>query len=237
MSKKKMTDISYIVASTPRSGTGYAAEVFSAMGMQCGHEKAINPYVKEYSRASEGIWGDASWLAAPFLSNCPKTTVVLHQLRDPVKSLDSMMTRRQIRGKWKPGQESPRGEYTNFLKKYVNDWESDESAQERLVRFWVEWHTLIEESASSRGLRYFRYRIEDINENLLLSIADQVGATVSSEQVEKALSISTRVNHHAGKAKRINPWAAQHLKSNKNAMAERLLSLSAGYGYDQNPSD
>ncbi len=234
----KTTDIAYIVASTPRSGTGYAAKVFSAMGMRCGHEKAFSPGPKKYSRPGKPcIWGDASWLATPFLSRCPKTTVVLHQLRDPVKSLDSMLARRQIRGKMKPGQKAPRGAYTNFLKKHVDNWESDESTQERLVRFWVEWHTLIEESASSSGLRYFRYKVEDINKDLLLSIADQVGATVSSEQVGEALRVSTRVNHHAGKAKRINPWAAKHLNSNKNAMTERLLSLSAGYGYDQNPSD
>lgn len=226
----KVTDMSYIVASTPRSGTGYAAEVFSALGMACGHEKAISPGPKQYSRTG-GIWGDASWLAAPLLPDFPKTTLVLHQLRDPVKSLDSMMTRRQIRGKLKPGSKAPRGEYTNFLKKYVDNWESDESPQERLVRFWVEWHTRIE-SASGLGLRYFRYRVEDINEDLLLSIAGQVGAAVSPEQVEEALSIHSAVNHHYGGAKAINPWAAKYVNSNKNEMTERFLSLSAGYGYD-----
>lgn len=231
-------DISYIVTSTPRSGTGYAAEVFSALGMDCGHEKAFSPGPKKYSRPGKPCtWGDASWLAAPFLSKLPKTTLVLHQLRDPVVSLDSMMTRRQLRGRKKPEEDVPRGEYTSFLKKHINDWESYEFPQERLIRFWVTWHTLIEESASNSGLRYFRYRVEDINKDLLLSIADQVGATVSPEQVEEALSVSTRVNHHAGRAKRINPWAEKHLNSNKNAVTERLLSLSAGYGYDQNTSD
>ena len=204
-------DMSYIVASTPRSGTGYAAQLFSAMGMNCGHEKAVSPGSRRYS-GTPGIWGEASWLAAPLLSDFPKTTVVLHQLRDPIKSVDSMFSRRQLRGKQKPApSEAPRGEYTNFLKRYVANWESEESPVERLVRFWVAWHTLIEEKASSSGLRYFRYRVEDINKDLLLSIADQVGATVSSEQVGEALRVSTRVNHHAGKAKRINPWAAKHL--------------------------
>lgn len=230
---KKMTDISYIVVSTPRSGTCYAAEVFSAMGMRCGHEKAINPGIKQYRMECEGIWGDASWLAAPLLPDLPKMTLVLHQLRDPIKSLDSMLTRRQLRGKTKRGQKGPRGDYTNFLKKHVDNWESDESPKERLLRFWVTWHTLIEESASSLGLRYFRYRVEDINEGLLLSIADQVGATVSPTQVEEALSVSTSVNHHYGKAKRIRPWAAQYVKANKNEMTERFLSLRAGYGYDE----
>jgi hypothetical protein len=142
-----------------------------------------------------------------------------------------------LRGKQNPRDKGPRGDYTNFLKKHVDNWVSDESPQERLVRFWVAWHTRIEESASSLGLRYFRYRVEDINDSLLLSIADQVGATVSTEQLEEALSVPTRVNHHGGKARRINPWAAQYLNSNKNATTERLLSLSAGYGYDQNSSD
>lgn len=232
-----MSDISYVVASTPRSGTGYAAELLSAMGMRCGHEGAFSPGTCHYSRSNAGIWGDASWLVAPRLSGLPKTTLVLHQLRDPVKSLDSMMTRRQLRGKWKPGQDSPRGEYTNFLIKHVANWDSDESSQERLVRFWVAWHTLIEGAASNAGLRYFRYRVEDINEDLLRSIADQIGATVGPEQFEKALRVSTAVNHHCGKAKQINPWAGEYLKSNKSAMTERLLSLSEGYGYAQNSSN
>lgn len=120
----------------------------------------------------------------------------------------------------------------------MSDWDAeDESPQQRLVRFWVEWHTRIEESASTLGLRYFRYRIEDINENLLGSIADQVGATVSAEQITEALSISRNVNHHFGKAKQINPWAAEYVRENKNEMTKRFLSLSAGYGYDQNSTD
>ena len=136
----------------------------------------------------------------------------------------------------KPRQKAPRGDYTNFLKKHVDDWESEESTQERLVRFWVTWHTRIEESASSLDLRYFRYRVEDINEDLLLSIADQVGATVSHEQIKEALSVPTAVNHYHGKARRVTPWAAEYVNANKNPMTDRFLSLSAGYGYDQNSS-
>ena len=225
----KMSDIAYVVVSTPRSGTGYAAEMLNSLGLNCGHEQAFRPGVCHYKKPEE-VWGESSWLAAPFLAEMPSTTLVLHQIRNPVKTLDSMMARRQLRGRWKPEHNLPRGEYTNFLKTHVSDWESCDH-KERLIRFWVEWHTRIEDGIRDSDLQYLRYRVEDVNESLLHSIAKKVGVEVSSEQVESALATGTAVNHRLGPANKVTPWSEEYLNSHNSKMIEKLRSMSEGYGY------
>ena len=223
--------IKYIVVSPPRSGTGYTAETLNRIGLNCGHETWFFPGRTVYHKTGEKFWGDASWLAAPFLDKMPPGTLILHQLRDPIKTLDSMSARRQLRGNTKPGGEGPRGEYTKFLKVYFDNWESRESQQERLARLWVEWNLKIEKQADNPNLRYLRFKIEDMNEELLLSIASLIGApTPIPDQLRLALHTNTRTNHRQGLANTITPWAEEFLRSD-NEVAERVRLLSTRYGY------
>ena len=94
--------IKYVVVSSPRSGTGYTAEVLNRLGLNCGHETWFFPGRTLYQKHGEKFWGDSSWLAVPFLVKMPMGTLILHQLRNPIKTLDSMSARRQLRGNNKP---------------------------------------------------------------------------------------------------------------------------------------
>jgi hypothetical protein len=222
--------IKYIVVTPPRSGTGYTAEVLSRLGLNCGHEKAFSPGHYAYHRA-EKLWGDASWLAVPFLDKMPKGTLILHQTRDPIKTLDSMSGRRQLRGNTKPGGQGPRGEYTKFLNVHFDNWESDESQSERLARFWVEWNSKIEQQESNPNLRYFRFKLEDMNEELLLHIVSLIGApTPTPDQLQAALYTDIRTNHKAGRHNRKVPWAEEFLRADTE-IAKRVRSLGKKYGY------
>lgn len=227
----KNRPIKYIVVSSPRSGTGYTAEVLSHLGLNCGHETWFFPGRTIYHKRGEEFWGDSSWLATPYLDKMPPTTLVLHQLRNPIKTLDSMMARRQLRG-CKPGGKGPRGEYTKFLKLYFENWESEESQQDRLARFWVEWNLKIEEQENNPNLRYLRFKIEDMNEELLLSITSLIGAPMPNpKQLQLALKTSKNTNHRVGQANRITPWAEEFLGAKDNEAAERVRSFSKRYGY------
>ncbi len=222
--------IKYVVVSSPRSGTGYTAEVLSRLGLNCGHEKAFFPGRYVYSHPEENLWGDSSWLAAPFLVKMPTGTLVLHQLRNPIKTLDSMSGRRQLRGNTQPGGQGPRGEYTKFLNAHFANWESNESQHVRLARFWVEWNLKIEQQKDNPNLRYFRFRLEDLCESLLLHIVDLIGAlTPNDEQIEPALQTDKTTNHRVGQANTIVPWAEEILRiDNKEAKRERALSERYG---------
>lgn len=227
----KAIPIKYVVVSPPRSGTGYTAEALNRIGLNCGHEKAFFPGHYVYNRG-EKFWGDASWLAVPFLDKMPKGTLILHQTRDPIKTLDSMSARRQLRGNNKPGGKGPRGEYTKFLNVHFDNWESDESQHDRLARFWVEWHLRIEKQADNPDLKYLRFKIEDMNEELLLSIASLISApTPIQQQLQLALSTNTRTNHRQGQANTIVPWAEEFLRTS-NKQAEQVRVLSEKYGYE-----
>ena len=232
--KKKVTPLKYIVVSTPRSGTGYTAQVLSKLGLNCGHETYFRTSETIYQREANEIWGDSSWLAAPFISKLPPTTLVLHQLRDPIKTLDSMMARRQLRGKVRPEDKGPRGEYVNFLKTHFELGESIKFPQERLAHFWAAWHSSIETQSKNPkyGLQYFRFRVEDMNEELLLSIASLIcDLSPRTDQLQAALQTSNEVNHRRGKANEIVKWAEKYLHSQENEAIKLVRSLSERYGY------
>ena len=229
--KKKKTPIKYVVVSPPRSGTGYTAAALNRVGLNCGHETWFCPGRTVYQKSGEEFWGDSSWMAAPFLVKLPTGTLVLHQLRDPIKTLDSMSARRQLRGNTQPRGHGPRGEYTKFLNVHFDNWESDESQHERLSRFWVEWNLKIEQQERNPNLRYFRFKLEDMDEDLLLHITSLIGApTPTADQLQSALYTNTSTNHRLGQANRIVPWAEEFLHTDNEA-AERVRSLSDRYGY------
>src|SRR5437870_668008 len=81
--------IPFVVASTPRSGTGYIAQLLSALGVACGHEKYFNKKSQTYH--VQTLEGCSSWLSVPFLDRLPVQTVVLHQIRDPVRTINALI--------------------------------------------------------------------------------------------------------------------------------------------------
>jgi hypothetical protein len=225
-----VTPISYVVVSTPRSATGYTAKVLTTLGLDCGHEEAFRPGKPIYHRATKGIWGDASWLAVPHISALPPGTLVLHQVRNPISNLDSMMARRQLRGKITPDGGRPRGEYTNFLIKHFEGWEELESQQVRLLTFWVKWHQRIEDQAKNpkNRLRYFRFRVEEMDEEQLLGIVAAIGAPApEAETLQLALETSKRTNHRRGPSK----WSEAYMQANGGELVEQVQLLSGRYGY------
>ena len=96
-----MSQLSYVVVSTPRSGTGWAHAVYTAMGLRCGHEAHFHYGKQQWACVSmPEVWGDSSWMAAPFIPELPPGTVVLHQVRNPVASVASMAGHFAKWGEW-----------------------------------------------------------------------------------------------------------------------------------------
>jgi hypothetical protein len=139
-----------------------------------------------------------------------------------------MMTRRQLRG-CNPGEEAPRGEYTQFLKKHFENWESDEPQQERLARFWVQWNLRIEEQG--KEFPYFRFRIEDMDEEMLLHITSLLDIPAPpSYLLQFALRTDKSTNHDPGEGRRIVPWAKEFC-SQTPGPRPNVRSLGKRYGY------
>jgi len=214
-----VSDIRYVVTSLPRSGTKYISQVLSRLGLECGHEQHLAYDKCNMSYPGGALWGDASWMAVPYITELPPGAIVFHQLRDPMKVLNSNLP---------PGGDShfrtwdenaglPDDPLYNkpipwkrFIWEHTQDWvwptgtnEGPEGPEEiaRLIHWWTNWNLWIEFATTSRAdLVYIRYRLEDMSPELLQNIAHVIkGCKVPPRKqwCEKILKeVSTTTNRH-----------------------------------------
>jgi hypothetical protein len=86
----------FLVTGCGRSGTGWAAALFTALGYPCGHEVAFHPDVLtsgypifEVALAQP----ESSWLAVPYAHRLREGTPVLRLMRNPYYVVQSAMAR------------------------------------------------------------------------------------------------------------------------------------------------
>ena len=125
-----------LLTGCPRSGTGYAARIFQAQGLDIGHEQV-------------GTDGVSSWLFAVLDRHYPwhqrgelrqdyNFKVILHQVRDPLKVLASMAVLR--RPDW------------TFIGRHLN---LPPGSLARRISFYLQWTQICDRQA------HYRYRVED----------------------------------------------------------------------------
>jgi len=211
-----MSQLSYVVVSTPRSGTGWAHRVYTELGLRCGHEAHYHYGKRQWACVSmPEVWGDASWMAAPFLLELPPGTLVLHQVRDPVAAVASMAGHFAL---W--GGDDP---YASFMERHMPGTMPDGGDAVRAAHFWATWHRMIEMYALSRAdLRYARYRIEDAEGVLADNYRMITGHTPPPEAVAGALAVA---------GTRYNAWRADKPAVDPADLPGHMLDLARAYGY------
>jgi hypothetical protein len=174
--------LQFVVASTPRSGTKYLSQILRALDVKCYHEELLDTYQQIYY--TEEKCGVASWLSVPFLNNLPKGTVLLHQVRDPINTINSLIyTHNYWRGN---GPNMP------FIREHFQP-----RTQQPEIEFWSEWHRRIDAFGA------FRYRVEDIP---IAEILSMIGIERSEEQINEVLSRFPRNVNTYGPVPRFINW-------------------------------
>jgi hypothetical protein len=243
-----VSQIRYIVAALPRSGTKYIAKVLTELGQECGHEKSFScsmggTGVVDVPSAPD-VWGDASWLSVPLIHQLPPGTVVFHQVRDPLKVLNSNLppggdsyfrTWDENAGlKEDPLYNKPIP-YKRFIWEHTRDWvwpggvaEEAESSEEieRLIHFWVNWNLWIEFATLKRSdLVYVRYKLEDMSANLLHNIGSVIQPKIVPPRVEHCKEILDKVSTTTNRHRIPNDRITYHILP----AAARLLMHRYGY--------
>jgi hypothetical protein len=176
-----MGHLAYVVVSTPRSATLYTARLLTALGLACGHEAYFTPKGQSFFDELHGSFGDSSWLAAPFLMSLPQETVIFHQIRDPVNTINSMIYTKHL--SLTELKENP---YVSFLRLHAGFANLSLSEEELACEFWCTWHQLIEKGCEGR--RHLRYKIEDMSSELLRELVSFIPAKVSFNNIIHALA-------------------------------------------------
>lgn len=144
--------LNFVVTGCPRSGTQYAARVLQQLGYDCPHERSFNPWQAIFAgEHDDSPWGDSSWLAVPYLGWLPPETAIVHLVRDPLRTINSIVGTGQL--DWPT-------DYRRFLSyHFAGDselWPEDlaRTAQD----FWVDWNRRIMNAPRVR----MRVKVEDL---------------------------------------------------------------------------
>jgi hypothetical protein len=200
----------FIVTGCPRSGTRFAATLFSALGIRCGHEDVFGPDqgLGDLPVEWNGYDADSSWHAVPFLPL--DDVVVLHQVRHPLEVIRSIAGIRFLARADLPNKA------TRAVRRNAPEIFEPESEAERAATMWRIWNEKAEEHAT------FTYRLEDIDAVLVSHLCGLVGLDVSNDQVERALR-DTPKNVNARDRDETVSW---------EQVAALLPELPSHYGYD-----
>lgn len=160
--------IPFVIASTPRSGTAYMAQLLSKLGVACRHETYFDRDRQTYFMdAPEGC---VSWLSVPFLANLPKETLILHQVRNPVQTINSLIETHNYLKSLGPNMP--------FLRQHCPPL-----GRVPEVHFWQEWHKRIEDFA------IFRYRVEEIPIEKILQLLNRSRTVQEIDDAKKTVTL------------------------------------------------
>lgn len=203
-----MSRLSYLIVSTPRSGTRYAARLLSAAGLQCGHEQAFG-FRKLWSEVGwrlerndrEGVWGDSSWLAAPFLDQVPEDVAIIYQMRNPLDTIRSIIRQNLTTEPYvKPGQ---------FAWEQTPNLRGSDSVSDVMVKFWCGWHERIQAALRNRD-NVYAIRVEDWDGDAVWRLAGHLEEGVEMHAIGPALNNRTENARPAQAAAIVGDWASIH---------------------------
>lgn len=213
----------FLVTGAGRSGTGYIANVLTALGCLTGHEDIFGP--KKLRDSEELFWppevpGDSSWLGAPYLDALPQGTVVLHQVREPVANVRSSLRIQFFRTQsW----------YRSFAEQHAPALLSGSEA-ERCLCYWLEWNRMAESARTKPALEYFRYRLEDIDREIVAEICLRIGLEASSARIDEVLADLPRDYNTRGDKAHDGDCRWSELPECDTKRAVQRLAASYGYG-------
>jgi hypothetical protein len=231
----------FVVTGCARSGTLFMAEALAALGHPCGHEQLFTPSTS-HAPAFGDAQGDVSWLAAPFLGQLPPDTVVLHQVRDPLATIRSMLGVRMFQTKPHPLMQAryrlqyyrirfarpiTNARFVRFVAEHCPGVFDLPDETSRAAAYWVRWNQAIRHSANAADLPYHRYRVEDLDDDLLVRWDHLLGG--SSTQADVA-AVRASLGTSTHRARQVD---AVHLDDVADTGTRtRLADLAADFGYD-----
>jgi hypothetical protein len=234
----------FVVTGCARSGTLFMAEALAMLGHDCGHERLFTPETTRVPTFGEAQ-GDVSWLAAPFLRDLPAGTVVLHQVRDPLASIRSMLGVRMFQTKPHPLMQAryrlqyyrirfarpiTNARFIRFAARHCPGVFDLPDEASRAASYWVRWNRLIGEIENRTDLTYRRYRIEDLDDDRLAELDRLLGGSAAAAD---AARIRGELGTSTHRARQVDAPVLTEIADGTTRRA--LVELAQDYGYELAP--
>jgi hypothetical protein len=106
------------------------------------------------------------------------------------------------------------------------------SEAERCMRYWLEWNRMAERARELPRLDYLRYRLEDIDGELVAQICRKIELPVSSERIDEVLAALPRDFNTRGNKQHDGDWRWSELPPGETKRSVEKLAASYGYGLE-----
>lgn len=148
-----MTFTNIVVVACGRSGTRYASVLLSKQGLPCGHQRGFHPHLSGVPPRLKSV-AESSAFAAPFVEKIPESWLLIHQVRHPLKVVDSLIRQRHL-----PSQGSSVGHafYAKHAPRVLEYWGG--RLYDEALALWLDWNRLILKAQGRLNYRF--HRIED----------------------------------------------------------------------------
>jgi hypothetical protein len=231
----------FVVTSCARSGTLFMAQCLSRLGHACGHEALFTPNttaVPDFGDAQ----GDVSWLAAPFLADLPAGTVVVHQVREPLATIRSIVGVRVFQTAPHPLMDlryrlqsyrvrlarpitNPR--FVRFADRHCPGLFDIPDEPSRAAAYWVRWHRMIAAAQDRDHLTYERVRVEELDDDRVAQLDRLLGGDATGGEVAKVRAELGSSTHRARQVDTLTMADIRH-EPTRRALAE----LAHDFGYE-----
>jgi hypothetical protein len=197
---------SVLVTGCGRSGSRYLAEVLTAAGLPCTHERVFTGREQDHRQLAART-AEASWYAVPWLSDVSDTTLVLHVVRHPLRCVGSWVGLRFFdRG------QTERPLWKHVIKRALNLPASGQyrsiqvvrthrpsvfaaaTAAERGAAYWLQWNRWVEDECATHRDRYRRIRLEDVTSAAVVEFVREAGVDPAPNAAGAVREISRQTN-------------------------------------------
>jgi hypothetical protein len=211
----------FLVTGTGRCGLGYMAALFTSLGLTTGYQEVYDP---ESVRTGEIRWrparGDASWLAAPFLSHFVGD--VIHVVRHPMAVIGSLAGSGFF-ARGPAGDACDTAAWAARMSGLEPDAYAALDGAARDIALAaahvVRWSSMIERHAR------VRVRVEDIDVRTVLAILEMLGTTREPARIEAALNELPR-DINGTSTRRVVDWSDLPVD-----LEPEVRRLAEAYGY------
>lgn len=216
-----------LVTGCPRTGTQYINQLFQNLGFTSTHERiyhyGFDPDNPADHREIAKLWkkqdAECSWMALPFLDTIEEDVILIHQIRDPLRSLRCFLHTKILMGDDKA---------ITFAQKHLPEIRKGDNL-ERAVKFLLFWNGAIELLGRKMGFEYHRCPVENYKPVYLQQLFHGAGHFLPLKRVEDALeSLPKDIGRCEGCQEQPVSW--EMVKS--VPYGDELRRLALRYGYD-----
>lgn len=198
-----MGAISLVIMAPPRSGTTYMTYVLNACGLRTFHEHYYNPHAPERAGSAvryDGKFAESSPAAYVHRNAIPVKTLVLHQMRHPLDTINSLVRTGHCR--WTNDGFQTFGNQLAWDKLY---WRAVDGARvswahdhwDRCAQFYHVYHSRIAEYVARRR-NAWSYRVEAVDADLIGRIFGLVGVPFDRGLAEHVIAHTSRTVNRVG---------------------------------------